>query len=59
MDHTAYCVIPGCSNEYKSHEWGKKKAQRDGWFFSKESGAYCPDHLPGWVPAWRARNASK
>lgn len=51
------CCI--CAATYKNHSWGKTAAHKDGWFFSKDGIAYCPEHLPVWVPAWREKNAKK
>ncbi len=36
------------------------KADRAGWFHSyQEEQAYCPVHVPDWVPAWRAKQEAK
>jgi hypothetical protein len=36
------------------------KADRAGWFHSREeAAAYCPEHVPDWVPAWRAKKAAE
>ena len=44
----------GCDAKIKDHAWGHIKA--DDWFFSKQTGnLFCPEHIPDWVPAWRAR----
>lgn len=50
-----YCASPGCISHVKSHEWGKKEAQRMGWFFQKDGTAWCARHIPDWVEEWRAR----
>lgn len=47
------CSVPSCANSIRDHSWGHIKAA--GWFFSKTGEAYCPEHIPEWVPAWRAR----
>jgi hypothetical protein len=36
-------------------KWNVMKASREGWFFQKDDTAWCPDHVPDWVAAWRAR----
>lgn len=48
-----FCLSDGCKNKIKNHRWGKTKAE--GWFFSKDGSAYCPDHNPEWVVAWRGK----
>jgi hypothetical protein len=36
------------------------KADGEGWFHSKaEEQAYCPAHVPEWVPAWRAKREAR
>jgi hypothetical protein len=38
--------------------WDAMAADRKGWFHSKaEECAWCPDHVPDWVPAWREKQA--
>ncbi|WP_157533939.1 MULTISPECIES: hypothetical protein [Microbacterium] len=32
--------------------WAMTKSD---WFFQRNGAAFCPDHLPEWVPEWRAR----
>lgn len=35
-------------------------ADKAGWFHSKaEECAWCPEHVPDWVPAWRAKQAAR
>lgn len=49
-----HCAIPNCPAKIKDHAWGH--IQASDWFFSqKEDRAFCPDHIPEWVEAWRAR----
>lgn len=55
-DNDVACVEAGCIATIKNNKWAKIKAE--GWFFSKDLSAdsgYCPDHIPGWVEAWRAK----
>lgn len=51
----AACAWPGCEAQYKDHRWGSIKAHAAGWFIQKDGTAWCPDHVPDWVEAWRAR----
>jgi hypothetical protein len=45
-----------CGKELpKEHAWAKIRAHSDGWFFSKDGTAWCPDHNPEWVAEWRAK----
>lgn len=53
------CSNPECKNEFRAHEWGTKRAQREGWFLQKNNDKWCPDHLPEWVAEWRAKNGFK
>ena len=57
MDETEICCLAdGCPNTIKNHAWGKIKAE--GWFFSRDGSAYCPEHVPEWVDAWRASKSN-
>jgi hypothetical protein len=52
------CGVPGCPATYAPYKWGQIRAQSAGWFFPKDpgkGGPWCPEHLPDWVAAWRAR----
>ena len=53
------CSGPGCPKTYTPHEWGSKAAQRAGWFLQRNGDAWCPDHHPEWVAAWRARQSTQ
>jgi len=53
------CSAPDCEAKVPNHYWGRVK-KGAGWFFSKdESDAWCPQHLPEWVPQWRAQKGAK
>lgn len=43
------CSEEGCEEKTRSHS-------KPGWFYSRYgSEAYCPEHVPDWVEAWRKR----
>lgn len=42
-----------CDATGKNHKWARIRS--DGWFFTKDSKAYCPLHTPAWVSEWRAK----
>lgn len=42
-----------CGARIRNHYWAKVKAE--GWFFTKDGRAFCPDHIPEWVAAWRKK----
>lgn len=44
-----------CARAVKPHKWAQIKAHEEGWFFTKNGEAWCPEHLPAWVGPWRAR----
>jgi hypothetical protein len=48
------CAAPKCAATYIPHNWGTRKAQREGWFMQKNGDSWCPKHVPEWVEAWRA-----
>ena len=49
-----------CVKVVANHKWGKIIAQKDGWFFSKKTdGAWCPKHIPDWVPVWKEKRGIK
>jgi hypothetical protein len=47
-----------CTAKTPGHNWGKRKAQAEGWFFTRDGKAYCPVHNPPWVAEWRARRVN-
>lgn len=49
------CAQNGCDESYQEHRWGAIKAHDAGWFTQKDGTAWCPQHVPDWVPAWRER----
>jgi hypothetical protein len=62
-ERSAYGVDRGCAAApetgcgrtfWDSGRWSKTKAQDEGWFFQQNGAAWCPDHVPAWVAAWRA-----
>ena len=49
------CMAEDCPAKFRNHYWGHVR-DGEGWFLSKDGEQiFCPDHLPEWVPAWRAR----
>lgn len=50
----------GCTASYQDNKFASIRAHDAGWFRSyQEEKSYCPDHLPEWVPGWRAAQAAK
>lgn len=46
----------GCEASVPGSKHHQVRAQQEGWFFSRrEHLAYCPEHVPDWVSAWRER----
>jgi hypothetical protein len=46
----------GCPASFPGSKHDAIAAAEAGWFFSfKDDAAYCPEHVPGWVPGWRER----
>lgn len=40
--------------------WDDQRAQNLGWFMQRNGDVWCPNHVPDWVSAWRAKkNESK
>jgi hypothetical protein len=62
-DHPVYCARRedlGCQASHPGSRWDSMKADKAGWFHSRaEECAWCPEHVPDWVPAWRARQAAR
>lgn len=61
-EHPVFCAVrdKGCTASHPSGRWGTIAADSAGWFHSKaEECAYCPEHVPDWVPAWRAKQAAR
>lgn len=48
-------VCSRCDASIPGGKWSIIKAGEWGWFFQRDGTAYCPDHVPEWVSAWRAR----
>ena len=60
-ENPVFCAhrVQGCAASHPSSKWGAMKADREGWFHSREEeAAYCPEHVPDWVPAWREKQAA-
>lgn len=53
------CLEEGCKKSFLDHEWGAKDAYKQGWFVTKDGRAWCGDHNPDWVIAWREKQKSK
>lgn len=53
--HAGRCSETGCTATYRDHRWGHSAAAACGWFFQRSGEAWCPEHNPPWVEAWRAR----
>lgn len=49
------CNASECESEHPAHHWGNKRAETEGWFHQRNGDAWCPQHVPAWVPAWRAK----
>lgn len=46
----------GCQASHPGSRFDAIRAGEQGWFHSKaEAVAFCPAHVPEWVPAWRAK----
>lgn len=61
-EHPVRCAkaAEGCAALFPGSKHAAVRAHEAGWFFSRrEELVYCPEHVPGWVPAWRARQAGK
>jgi hypothetical protein len=62
-DHPVYCARRkdlNCQASHPGSRWDAMKADREGWFHSKaEEAAYCPDHVPDWVSAWREKQKAR
>lgn len=61
-EHPVRCAkaTDGCTAQFPGSKHDAVRAHEAGWFFSRREGlAYCPEHVPDWVPAWRARQARK
>lgn len=46
-----------CDAIMKDHQWGKHRAQKNGWFQQKDGKNFCPKHVPEWVETWRTKKA--
>jgi hypothetical protein len=54
------CARRGCTASHPGSRHDNIRAQGEGWFHSRRDDAhFCPEHVPGWVPEWRARQAAK
>ena len=51
------CCKYGCKETCPDHKFGMIRANTEGWFFTGEGLAYCPEHVPVWVAAWRRKKA--
>lgn len=53
------CADPECSWTIPDHRWARTKAHSAGAFEQKDGTIWCPEHIPDWVGAWRAKQAAK
>jgi hypothetical protein len=61
-EHPVACcrsIDLGCKQEHPGGKWGAIKANEAGWFHDKAGVGFCPEHVPGWVGPWRAKQAEK
>lgn len=62
-EHPVFCARRkdlDCQASHPSSRWDAMRADRAGWFHSyQEEQAYCPAHVPSWVPAWRAKQEAR
>ena len=62
-EHPVYCARRedlNCPASHPRSRWDAVRADRAGWFHSNaEEQAYCPEHVPDWVPEWRAKQELK
>lgn len=54
-EHPTVCAK--CTAWIPGSKWDTIRAAEIGWFFQKDGTAYCPEHVPAWVPGWRVRRA--
>lgn len=52
------CDGPGCEAAVPNHRWGRIK-EGETWLFQKNGDSWCPEHLPEWYPAWKAKQQAK
>jgi hypothetical protein len=61
--HPSKCVAAGCPASFPGSRFDAVKASEAGWFCGKAGsdhpGWHCPEHVPGWVSAWRAKRAAQ
>jgi hypothetical protein len=58
--HCARAADLGCLATRPGGKFAAIAAHDAGWFSSRRDDLeYCPEHVPDWVPAWRARQAAK
>jgi hypothetical protein len=59
-ENPVHCADLSCTASHPGSRFDAIKADAAGWFHSKaEELAWCPEHVPGWVPVWRAKRAAE
>lgn len=53
------CAHRGCKAQHEDNKFAAIRAYEEGWFKTREGDAWCPEHVPDWVPAWRAKQAAR
>jgi hypothetical protein len=52
LDEKRFCSREGCVASIPDTREGKSQAWREGWYLQKLNGpAWCPIHIPSWVPS--------
>jgi len=46
--------VPHRNASGRVSRWDVIRAAEKGWFFQHDGAAFCPTHVPDWVPEWRA-----
>lgn len=52
------CAAKGCKAQHEDNKFAAIRAGQEGWFKTRDGDAFCPRHVPAWVPAWRAKQAA-
>lgn len=53
------CCEESCTATHPGSKWDCMRADKEGWFHSKEGKIYCPEHKPAWVNSWRAKKQGR
>lgn len=49
------CAEPTCDKTKPDADWAHRTPEGEGWFDQRNGDSWCPEHIPAWYTAWKAK----